>query len=126
MLEIEPTDRTPLVRLDEQGCEMQISGESWPENVTAFFGHINEVLTRYFTAEAQQLDVHIDLVYFNSGTARALGDMMRQLDQFAAAGHTIALVWQCDKSDDIAYEFAEDIAAQLRHVQVDIKETGNV
>lgn len=126
MLEIEPTDRTPLVRLDGQHQLMRIAGESWPENVTAFYGHVSEALTRYFQEGERQLEVHIDLVYFNSGTARALGDMMRQLDQFAEAKHKVALIWHCDKSDDIAHEFAEDISAQLRFVQVDIKETQNV
>jgi len=126
MFEIEPTDRTPLIRMDEQRHEMQISGESWPENVTAFYGSVREALDRYFEKGATHLEVFIDLVYFNSGTARALGDMTRQLDQFASAEHTVSLVWHCDKSDDIAHEFAEDISAQLRHVQVEIMETQNV
>lgn len=122
MLDIAATDRTPRVWFDASVGQMLISGESWPENVAIFYGQISQALTDYFAAPAVALDVHIQLRYFNSGSARALGDLMRQLDQGSAGQHRVNLIWHYDKGDDIGLEFAEDISEQLRHVDVLIKE----
>ena len=95
-------------------------GESYPEDVRQFYTTINEQLAVYFTTKPERLDVAIKLTYFNSGSARALMELLDQLDEAAEKGVKIIVNWYCDPDDDITREFAEDIAADIRATSVNI------
>ncbi|MGB2068414.1 MAG: DUF1987 domain-containing protein [Candidatus Puniceispirillaceae bacterium] len=117
---LQATSRTPAVHLNTAGMTLAISGESYPEDVRQFYTTINEQLAVYFTTKPDRLDVAIKLTYFNSGSARALMELLDQLDEAAEKGIKIVVNWYCDPDDDITREFAEDIAADIRAASVNI------
>ena len=114
------TSRTPAIHLNTADMTLVISGESYPEYVRQFYTTINEQLAVYFTTKPERLDVAIKLTYFNSGSARALMELLDQLDEAAEKGVKIIVNWYCDPDDDITREFAEDIAADIRATSVNI------
>ena len=114
------TSRTPAIHLNTADMTLVISGESYPEDVRQFYTTINEQLAVYFTTKPERLDVAIKLTYFNSGSARALMELLDQLDEAAEKGVKIIVNWYCDPDDDITREFAEDIAADIRATSVNI------
>jgi len=117
---IEATSRTPEVRLDTAACTFEIRGESYPEDVRRFYATLSEQLAVFFSTKPERLDVAIKLTYFNSGSARALMELLDQLDDAATRNMAITVNWFCDPDDDITREFAEDIAADVRAVRVNI------
>jgi hypothetical protein len=117
---LQATSRTPAIHLNTADMTLVISGESYPENVRQFYTTINEQLAVYFTTKPERLDVAIKLTYFNSGSARALMELLDQLDEAAEKGVKIIVNWYCDPDDDITREFAEDIAADIRATSVNI------
>lgn len=106
------TARTPYISLSDATQEFIIEGESYPEHVTDFYNQIHAHLERYFQGGEHSLAVRIGLSYFNSGSARALLDVLMALNNYAEAGNQITLCWQCDEEDDIGREFAQDIASR--------------
>ena len=117
---LQATSRTPAIHLNTADMTLVISGESYPEDVCQFYTTINEQLAVYFTTKPERLDVAIKLTYFNSGSARALMELLDQLDEAAEKGVKIIVNWYCDPDDDITREFAEDIAADIRATSVNI------
>lgn len=77
---LQATSRTPAIHLNTADMTLVISGESYPEDVRQFYTTINEQLAVYFTTKPERLDVAIKLTYFNSGSARALMELLDQLD----------------------------------------------
>ena len=117
---IEATARTPSVSLNYEAKSFEMAGESYPEDVPAFFAQMNEQLDSYFAASKDELLVEIKLTYFNSSSARALMEMLDNLDSEAASGRKIDVNWHCDPDDDITREFAQDISSDATHIHVSI------
>ena len=117
---LQATSRTPAIHLNTADMTLVISGESYPEDVRQFYTTINEQLAVYFTTKPERLDVAIKLTYFNSGSARALMELLDQLDEAAEKGVKIIVNWYCAPDDDITQEFAEDIGANIRATSVNI------
>lgn len=49
-------------------------------------------------------------------------ELLDMMDAAAAPGATVSIKWFCDSDDDITREFAEDISADIEHVNIDILE----
>ena len=119
-LHIEATSRTPAVALEGAAGSLTITGESYPEDVTAFYAQLTAALEEFFGGDDATLTTQIKLTYFNSSSARALMELLELLDDAAERGATVKVDWFCDPDDDITREFAEDIAAEVSHAAVAI------
>jgi len=117
------TSRTPYIHLNDVAGTLEITGESYPEDVRRFYATLSEQLAVFFASKPTQLLVTIHLSYFNSGSARALMELLDQLDEAAARNTDISINWYCDPDDDITREFAEDIAMDIQTAKVNILET---
>lgn len=119
-LQLESTSRTPAVTLDPAAGRLVIAGESYPEDITAFYAQLTGALATYFEGGAEALATEIRLTYFNSSSARALMELLEQLDEAASSGTAVTIDWYCDPDDDITREFAEDIASDVSSAKVTI------
>jgi len=116
----EATSRTPEVELDSAKGIFTLKGESYPEDITGFFGPVRVALNDVLEQVENGLEVEIKLIYFNSSSARVLMEIMDQMDEKAAAGTSITVKWYCDPDDDITREFAEDISEDLEAIDFSI------
>ena len=121
-LNIAATSRTPAVVLNDKAGLLSLSGESYPEDITGFFGPIRVALNEAMEKADNQFNVEIKLVYFNSSSARVLMEIMDQMDEKAATGLAVDVKWYCDPDDEITKEFAEDICEDLSHLNFTIIE----
>ena len=117
---LEATARTPAITLDETAASLTILGESYPEDVPAFYEKLHKELSAYFTDIQDDFQVNIKLTYFNSSSARALMELLDLLDEEAATSRQISVSWFCDPDDDITREFAEDISADVENLSLTI------
>ena len=120
--EREATARTPEVILDDATGTLVLSGESYPEDVPAFYADITTAIEAYFAAKDDAFHVTIKLTYFNSSSARALMELLDLLDNAAGLGRSISVDWFCDTDDDITREFAQDISSDVAHITVEIRD----
>lgn len=121
-LNIDATSRTPKITLNASASTLLIDGESYPEDVTGFYKPVFAAVQSHLASPDARLDVEIKLIYFNSSSARSLMELLDMMDAAAAAGATVSIKWFCDSDDDITREFAEDISADIEHVNIDILE----
>ena len=116
---LQATARTPAITLDETTAILTIAGESYPEDVSAFYEQVHKAIADYFGDHQDDFNVHIKLTYFNS-SARALMELLDMLDEEAAKARAITVMWFCDPDDDITREFAEDISADVENLSLTI------
>ena len=118
----EATARTPEIILDDASGTLVLAGESYPEDVPAFYADITSAIEAYFAATEDAFHVTIKLTYFNSSSARALMELLDLLDNAASGGRSVTVDWFCDTDDDITREFAQDISSDVSHITVEIRD----
>ena len=117
-LEIAATERSPAVSFDFANHRLKISGESYPENVAAFYNPVFEALDRYLaTLGAGRCRFDLELIYFNSSSAKAIMMLLERLDAAAANGAAVEVHWYYDEEDDTMQELGEEFGEDLEHAE---------
>jgi hypothetical protein len=99
---------------------LSISGHSYPENISEFYGSIFIWLEEYLDQvdEDQSITVNIDLTYFNSTSSKVMMDMFDIFDEAVDDGKNITLNWIYDKEDPDSLEFGEEFQDNLENMQM--------
>ena len=114
---IEATKRTPAIHFDFQANQLTLSGESYPEDVNAFYGNIMDSLKVYLEQSVDKnIIVSFDLVYFNSSSAKVLIRMFDMLDE-AAKQNRILVEWFFLEDDDNMAELGEEFGEDLENAE---------
>ncbi|WP_035692149.1 DUF1987 domain-containing protein [Azospirillum halopraeferens] len=121
-LRIDATRRTPLVDFDFPAGVLRLAGESYPDDSASFFGPVLTALREWLAASDVPVRLDVELVYFNSSSAKALMNMFQALETAAAGGRPVRVIWRCDEDDDAMREFAEDFSEDLDHVEFTVAE----
>jgi hypothetical protein len=110
---IPAASRTPEVVFTAQRCT--VKGECYPEDISEFSAPIMDQLSTDLAAtDAYQVD--IELYYFNSSSAKFLFDLFEFLDQSAAEGKQIAVIWRYRADDDTMQDAGEEFREDLEHL----------
>ncbi|WP_247653700.1 DUF1987 domain-containing protein [Labrenzia sp. PHM005] len=121
-LDIEATVRSPEIRLDLNAGHLSISGESYPEDASAFFGPILKAVAGFIGATHDQtLTVEMKLIYFNSSSAKAIMNLFQLLEEAAENGKNIVINWYFDPEDDMMEEMGEDFSEDFEHASFHLK-----
>jgi hypothetical protein len=117
-LDIEATSRTPAVTFDFQGHRLKITGESYPEDVTEFYGPVFSALDAYLAGLGKgTCRFDFELIYLNSSSAKAIMMLMDKLDAAAKKGASIDVYWFYDTEDDTMQELGEEFGEDLAHAK---------
>ena len=124
-LKIEATDRLPEIDFDFQNLVFRIRGESYPEDVTAFYGPILDKLTTCLeSALDRAVEFNFELIYFNSSSAKIIMGIFDQLEEAANAGSSVTINWHYDAEDDTMEELGQEFAEDLESVTFNMKVIG--
>lgn len=116
-ISIAATERSPEVLFDFAQNHMKLKGESYPEDVAAFYGPLVGALDNWLTQlEGGSVQFDIELVYFNSSSAKALMNILMLLEKAGSSGKNVVINWRYSADDDTMQEFGEDFAEDLEHV----------
>ena len=122
-LSVAATERTPEIAFDFVAGDLKIQGESYPEDVTSFYGPILDSLGRYLDDLGDgKLRFELSLIYFNSASAKVIMSMMEMLDEAADNGATVDLYWYYDPEDDTMQELGEEFGEDLDHASFHLEE----
>ena len=117
-LDIEGTSRTPAVSFDFVNNRLKISGESYPEDVTEFYGPVFAALDSYLAGLGSgSCRFDFELIYLNSSSAKAIMMLMDKLDAAAKNGASIDVFWHYDTEDDTMQELGEEFGEDLENAQ---------
>jgi hypothetical protein len=70
---------TPYVNLNPETGICQISGKSYPENITAFYTRIINWFDEYSVFGDKDLTINMRMLYFNSSTQKAFTQIFEKL-----------------------------------------------
>ncbi len=117
---ISPTLTTPEIRFSVEENIFRISGTSSPEDVRALYypviewiklfvdNIVNGTIDKYSTENPVKFE--IDLLYFNSSSAKFLYDIFSELKRIAPSGIPVIVEWYYEKDDHDLKEAGSDIS----------------
>jgi len=113
---LEATERSPELTFDFNSGNFSLKGESYPEDITEFYGQPLKSLEEYLEGlQGATVNFSFELIYFNSSSAKILMSMFDMLEEAAEAGNTINIQWVYEADDDnmeeLGEEFGEDLDA---------------
>lgn len=115
------TERTPEINFDFSSGVFSIRGESYPEDVAAFYGPVMSALKdRLVTGSRQTLTFEIELIYFNSSSAKVLMNLFLLLENAAESGNRVRVNWYYLGDDDTMREFGEEFSEDVRKIEFNV------
>ena len=117
-MQIDPTKRTPAVKIEPSFIE--IKGECFPEDVTVFAQPIMEELEKVLSL-TEEMKVHIELYYFNSSSGKFLFDFFDKLEEAACQGKIININWFYREADKSIKEAGEDFKEDFEEATYKLK-----
>jgi hypothetical protein len=120
---IAATDRSPAIEFDFEGHHLKLKGESYPEDVAAFYGPVFEALDGYLGDLGDgSCQFDFELIYFNSSSAKAIMTLLEKLDQAAANGASVTINWRYDEEDDTMKELGEEFGEDIENATFKLEE----
>ena len=118
LLNIPATDRTPEIILSSQPAKLSIKGESYPEDVSAFYGQVIQAVNSLVESPAGELTVEIQLIYINSSSIKAIFRIFEGFDEYRKKGQNVSIQWLADEDDDIMQELGEDFIDRFPNLTI--------
>jgi hypothetical protein len=119
-LHISATDTSPEVFLSPQKNSFYIRGNSAPEDVRSLYYPVNEWLKIFIDDILEGEDksfncenpfkFQLDLLYFNSSSAKFLYDILLELKRLVSAGIKVIVEWFYEEGDPDMMEAGTDIS----------------
>lgn len=106
LVSLESSRKTPAVLLDPDG-KVRIGGRSIPEDASKFYDFILNWVIEYVTTPKDITTVDIELEYFNSGSAKFVMQILRELSELNAMGKVLKVNWYYEEGDDDILERGE-------------------
>jgi hypothetical protein len=103
---IASTKRTPEVSFTTDG-RLKISGRSIPEDPSQFYDKLFEWVYYYCQEPNNNTTIDVSLEYFNSGSSKAILEILRALVDTAKKGKQISINWYYEEGDDDILERGE-------------------
>lgn len=123
LLNIAATDRTPEIFLTLQPAKLSIKGESYPEDVSAFYGQVIQAVNALVESPTGDLNVEIQLVYINSSSIKALFRMFEGFEEYRKKDQNVSIQWLADEDDDIMQELGEDFIDRFPNLKINTLST---
>jgi hypothetical protein len=117
---IEQTTNSPKVILDPDKKIFEISGESRPPNVPAFYEEIIRWLdgfTLYLSKSSDNTDpvvFNLDFEYFNSSSAKYILDFCKQLANLRTNGKNVVVRWHYEDDDIDMLEVGKEMSRMAK------------
>jgi len=131
---IEPTDDSPKVVLDDQNQVFLFEGESRPQHAFKFFGPIIHWLNEYgkilfwqkeHFGKNRRMTFQFRLSYFNSTSAKFIGDILSILDNFCKDGYEVRVKWFYQPEDTDMKESGEEYLKMMKKLPIKLVVIGS-
>jgi hypothetical protein len=123
-MQIEATDRTPAISLTQDPLKFSISGESFPEDVSAFYGEVISAINQLAATAKGKIDVEMAMVYINSSSIKAMYRIFEGLDAYRQSGNEVQVTWKAEADDDIMQELGEDFKDRFQALNFTVEQHG--
>lgn len=112
LIKLESSRKTPGITLDPAG-RIVFAGRSIPEDASKFYEPVLAWVIHYMSAPKPETRVDVQLEYFNSGSAKYLLQILRELNEIPDLGKKLEVNWYYEEGDDDILERGEYYASIL-------------
>jgi hypothetical protein len=119
-LHIAATDRTPEIQLSAAQGIFSMRGESFPEDVAAFYGQVIMAIDAMASTIQGPLKVDVAMVYINSSSIKAMFRIFEGLENVRKNGHPLTIIWHFQDDDDIMQELGEDFKDRFPDLPIEV------
>jgi hypothetical protein len=123
-MQIAATDRTPAISLTLSPLKLSMSGESFPEDVSAFYGEVISAINQLASNAKGNIEVEMAMVYINSSSIKAMYRIFEGLDAYRQAGNDVQVTWKAEADDDIMQELGEDFKDRFQSLNFTVEQHG--
>ncbi len=120
-LQINASDRTPDIRLSPSAGVFSMKGESFPEDVSAFYGQVIVAIDQLAGHLDKPLEADIAMVYINSSSIKAMFRIFEGFEAVRKAGQAVNIRWHYQDDDDIMQELGEDFKDRFPDLSIDVQ-----
>lgn len=113
-LVIKGTSRTPDVEFIVEGT-LRIRGRSIPEDAGLFYNHLYSWIFQYSMNPKPETTVNLELEYMNSGSAKSILQLLRELSTILQNGSQLTINWHYELGDEDMLEKGEYFESILKH-----------
>lgn len=113
-LTIAPKDLTPFIELDPDKGLLVFQGESYPENVLAFYRPVLDWIKAYFESPGPETHVHVSLRYMNTSSTKIFMMIFDLCQDAVENGRLVTIHWKHHTEDDLIREMGEDLSDGLK------------
>lgn len=111
-LRLKATKNTPEVLLSPEGL-IRIRGRSIHENVTEFFGPVEEWVSEYIKLPADITIIEMNLEYFNSASAKIFIHLFQKVTYVTLKDKKFVINWYYEDGDEDILERGEYFSSVL-------------
>jgi hypothetical protein len=120
-LNIQATERTPAITLNGPPWQLHLQGESYPEDVSSFYGPLILAIDELVANSQHPLQAQLNLVYINSSSIKALYRIFESLETYRQKGQNVRVIWRYTDDDDIMQELGEDFQDRFPQLHIAIE-----
>ena len=106
-INIERTQLTPSILLDQSKGLVEIKGDSLPENTSEFYKPLMSELKDYFNSPQEQTIINLEITYFNSSSSKLFFDFFDLLEN-ASKKYDVVINWIYDEENESMEEAGDD------------------
>ena len=108
-LKITGTQDMPTIVLDKEAGYFEISGKSFPADVTVFYKPIIDWLDDYAENPLAETVFNLKMDYFNTASSKVILDILYKLEDLSLAGDSKVLIkWYYPDDDEDMMETGEE------------------
>lgn len=107
------TKSSPEVDFDPGTGILKLSGQSYPENASAFYQELFTWLKNYLPAASGTIVVELSLSYMNTSSTKCLMDMIYMLEDAFNAGAELSINWYYTARNRSMRECGEEFREEL-------------
>jgi len=121
-LVIKATEKTPYIDFDLKHNILKIKGQSYPEDTFKFYTPILTWLNSYKKNlnKNSEILVKLEIIYFNSSTAKVLFDIFDMFEDIAKTGAKVTVSWLYDEEDETIKEYGEEFAEDFIYLSFNL------
>ncbi|WP_027184707.1 DUF1987 domain-containing protein [Desulfovibrio inopinatus] len=124
-LVIQPTKSSPEVVFIAADGRLSLRGESYPEHAVKFYEPVLQWISSYLATESAPLQLTMDIVYFNSSSSKILMNLFDMLEDAAADGKDVHVVWRYHEENEIAEECGEEFKEETQFLRFELQSYGD-
>ena len=110
---LEKQPNTLKVVLDKEKKEFVFEGRSLPENTVKFFEPVMTWIREYQQDPLDEIEVHMNFIYFNTSSAKLLLEVLRELETVHKSGNSVKIIWHYMEEDYDIQEAGEEYSTMV-------------